>query len=411
MRAQITSILVAGLLMGCNNDEMINNLELPDLGSPSDLFEMVYTPEQLDNQVFSIDVTKDTTLISNKGVLLKIFSGSFVDEENNKIEGDIQIEFKEALDKSSFVLANLTTMTNGRILESGGMIYVNATQNGKQLQLADDHVIGVSVPAKDTLQQDMQIYKGDFSYSEDTPCPTLNWDDPKPTLLDQIKIERTNYLMFWYWPDHFNFQDDEELLNDYQLLFDQIWNEKKYDQYTYHSYGKAGIEIIEHKEFPVEIKKTVFDDGRVIQEVLAPKGTNTFTEDYQTNYIFSMKKLGWANIDRLYEDDRTEEIEMVTSVDNKNEFFTVYTTLIFKNKNIYLAGYQKEDGTFAFTHGDYEKTALPVGESCTILATGYKNGDPYFDLREVVVSKDMDIHLNLKATNMDDLKNTLETTL
>lgn len=146
-------------------------------------------------------------------------------------------------------------------------------------------------------------------------------------------------------------------------------------------------------------------DLKDIDETTVSKGQNSFAEDSQTSYIFSMKKLGWANIDRLNDDPRTEEVNLVTSVTNKNDFKFVFISLI--TKNMYLPGYQKKDGNFGFSHGDDEAQMLPVGETATILATAYKDGQPYFALQQIKIRKNQQITLNLLKTTKNALKEKL----
>jgi hypothetical protein len=57
------------------------------------------------------------------------------------------------------VLGNMTTTTNGQFLESGGMVYINATSNSGQLAIAEDKSIGVEMPS-DSILDDMQLFEG-----------------------------------------------------------------------------------------------------------------------------------------------------------------------------------------------------------------------------------------------------------
>ena len=140
----------------------------------------------------------------------------------------------------------------------------------------------------------------------------------------------------------------------------------------------------------------------------AIQGQNQFREDTKTNYIFSVKKLGWANIDRLFTDPRTKEIELIVTVDNHGEFENIYTSMIFTNQSMYLPGYQKKDNTFSFTHGDYEKTSLPVGETTTVLVTAYKDDKPFYAIKTFNIKEKQTIDLKLSATTKGDLKKELE---
>jgi len=404
MKNLISSFIVCALLLSaCQTETNVADI-IPDIGNETDIFNIVYNQNNIASQEFVVAANKDTTLVTSGGVTIRLFENSFVTSEGDSVEGDISIEFKEALTKKDFILGNLTTFSDGKILESNGMIYINATGNGNQLQLGEDKVIGIAVPT-DTVLKDMDIYQGETCYSEDTPCENndINWIEPEAPLNSQIKTEQINQRWVTYWPD-FNATQDQ-----LQALFDYLWDTDLWDNDGERiEYGGTYIDIISHELIPITVNTEYFNDGRVIQEVLAPKGVNAFVEDNNTNYIFSMKKMGWANIDRLYDDPRTKEIDMVTEVKNKDAFKTVYITLMFQDKNIYLSGYEMKNGTYCFSHSDYEKTALPVGEKAIVLATGYKGGNPYVDIQKVTIADELTISMNLQETTMEELKDRLD---
>jgi mono/diheme cytochrome c family protein len=117
-------------------------------------------------QHYLIDNSRDTVLIANRGGFFKISKGSF------DADGMIDIEIKEAYSPVEILYAGLTTESNGRLLESGGMFYINAKSNGKELNLIKP--IDVSIPSN-YINSDMQVFKG-----EEMTDGTINWIDPQP---------------------------------------------------------------------------------------------------------------------------------------------------------------------------------------------------------------------------------------
>jgi hypothetical protein len=71
---------------------------------------------------------------------------------------------------------------------------------------------------------------------------------------------------------------------------------------------------------------------------------------------------------------------------------------------MYLAGYQKKDNSYSFSHGDDEKMQLPIGERVTILATAYKNDKPYFAMKKLTITNKQNLSLNLLETTTENLK-------
>jgi hypothetical protein len=116
---------------------------------------------------FEISTATDTIIETKDGVVFAIPANAF-DNSGNKI----QVEIKTALDAASIIENGLSTMSNGAMLETGGMFYINAYEDGKQLAVIKS--IDVSVPARE-INPAMQLFEG----VADTNG-IINWVNPKP---------------------------------------------------------------------------------------------------------------------------------------------------------------------------------------------------------------------------------------
>ena len=157
-----------------------------------------------------------------------------------------------------------------------------------------------------------------------------------------------------------------------------------------------------------DINLTGNPDDDFIRELPEIKGINMPQADPNTNYIFTIRKLGWVNIDALCFDKRTREVELITTINNKKEFGKIYLSLVVLNKNIYISGYEKNDGSYGFSHGDFETTKLPVGETAAIVITSIKDGKPYYAIQKFTIWDKQSYKLNLKETTGEKLKIALE---
>ena len=136
---------------------------------------------KLPSQLFSIDISKDTTLITKNGALIRIPHGAL--SANGNI---IQLEVKEAYSMQDIIKAGLTTQSNGQPLSSGGMIYINAVgENNVRIT----QKISIATPTP-FIEKNMQLFKGAVQTDS-----TINWTDPKPlsenpqlTALDKGKV-------------------------------------------------------------------------------------------------------------------------------------------------------------------------------------------------------------------------------
>ena len=366
--------------------------------------------ENLKEQNFIIQTERDTTIISEGGTVISIPKNTFVNTNGESVTGQIKLDFKECLTKTEMVLSNLTTTSNGQFLESGGMIYLNATLDSTQLKIADNKAIEIKLPT-DSITPNMQLFEGEKTKMG------INWKNPVP--LENNIVNQVN--------------DSVEVIKSSNVAY----SIKDY-HYT-NSYHKPGP-APEVKKVPIELESKIRalvwnGDGLMISkdsviqidsfEITLVKldklnewthtynnsailGQNTFREDVKANYIFSIRKLGWANIDRLFSDPRTKEIELIVNVKNDEEFDNIYTSMIFKNQNMYIPGYQKKDKSFSFTHGDYEKTSLPVGETVSILITAYKEQQPYIVIETFTIKEKETFNLTLSPTTDSGLKKVIE---
>lgn len=77
--------------------------------------------------------------------------------------------------------------------------------------------------------------------------------------------------------------------------------------------------------------------------------------------------------------------------------------MIFEYRSMYLPGYKTKDETFSFTHGDYEKTKLPVGEKAIIIATAYKDNVPYIGIKDCVIEDNKTVEFTLTQTTKEKM--------
>lgn len=135
--------------------------------------------DQLPSQQFTINTSKDTTLLTNNGALLNITAGSIQSENGTAV-----LEIKEAYSMLQMIQAGLVTESNGQPLSSGGMIYISGVAGQK---LTITRAIRVAIPTN-SLTNGMQLFKGDTSGG------TINWTEPTPlannSVLDDINKGR-----------------------------------------------------------------------------------------------------------------------------------------------------------------------------------------------------------------------------
>ena len=355
------------------------------------IFSDLFNDSQIKSEFFAINSNSDTTLKTKNGTTIKIYANSFMIADSTNFSGTVNLEIKEAFKPLEFVLGNLMTVSNNQLLSSGGMIFVNAQVDGKNLSLKNGSEIGFFVPTN-LLDEEMMIYTG----SRDTN-QVINWESPEPIINSKLRTLEEHFITITYeYYGKFNSKD--------KVFQDWLWepNRKVGDKTKVDTVKVKVIEIA--KDF-VSLRE--IENGLFIPDVISNKGQNGFVEDYNTSYIFSVKKLGWANIDKLFNDPKSEEVEMLAQIDNQNEFGFVFTSLLLPEQNMYIPGYKKKDNSFGFTQNDAEKLVLPIGSIAFLLATSYKDDKPFFKINTVTIEKNMKFSFALEETTPEELKKIL----
>lgn len=147
--------------------EIVVEHGVPDIVETSGTIKDLYKKLEQKEQVFCISPKGDTTLRLEQGTLVYFPPMAF----GNRTDKCIEIRAKEIYKKSDMILENLSTTSNGRLLESAGMIYLEARSNDQPIELAPDKEALIFLPTE-TLRPDMQAFNG----TRDPHTDNMNWE-------------------------------------------------------------------------------------------------------------------------------------------------------------------------------------------------------------------------------------------
>jgi hypothetical protein len=126
-------------------------------------------------QELQIDPTVLQTISGERGGFFLLEPNALVDENDNPATGLVTIELVETYAMEDFLIAGLTTTSGDRLLESGGMVKITATdESGRALQLAKGQTIRAITPT-DNFNEQMRIFSG-RNHDEATGAPT-DWEE------------------------------------------------------------------------------------------------------------------------------------------------------------------------------------------------------------------------------------------
>ena len=202
--------------------------------------ELINLLNEENETTVSIDPRKEETIKLTLGTEIKIPAHAFCYEDGSSVDASkIVIETKEAFSYLDMIDNNLFTMTKDAMLETGGMIFIEASAEGQKLQLKEGQSIDITYPAQKPLKN-MSLFTGVSSDDND--------------LNDGVIWEATN-------------QEIETIAEEEESYFVQVDLSAIFD-YEFVDSGKPTLEFDEMPRFPRPVReafppsKRLYDDEK-----------------------------------------------------------------------------------------------------------------------------------------------------
>jgi len=322
------------------------------------VFEEVYELDNFYNNVsvneqkFIIRNNKDTVIIGESGTILFFPANSL----NASSDSNIEITLKEILSTSDMILENLTTLSSNKQLETAGMIYVEAKQNGKIIDIDKSNPVLLMLPTDD-IKDNMQLFSGE--HDDDG---NLNWET------NGRSYSTTIYSSMFY----------TENLNRFKKFIMRVFHR---DLYLYLLNSEMQMRDFEEKYKNINTENL----KRVPQENM-------------NYYVFNFSNSGWINCDRFI----NENPENLTTL-LIDEPVNINTEIKIVYKDI------KSIIPVDITEKGYILNNALLNKEIWIIALKYKKNIPYLALEEGIISNNSNFKLNFKPYYLlENLKKELE---
>lgn len=371
----------------------------------------VQSPANIPAQVFKVKANRDTVFSTAGGCTVQVPANAFVDAQGRTVKGIVTVGVKEVLKPVDYVLGNMMTVHKGKPLESGGTFCITASAHGAELALAEGVALNMAVPSRGK-KTGMKFFPGEEKVEGVVWKAPLEMEAPLPpqgeAMVSQevskggtTKKTNLSYTVEGFVNPNDAPQKVHAEVNRIAWEGEGLWLTQDTSfmvgKHRVLCYTNEGATARWDGAFPF------FDGSRYVPE----PGTNTFNVDPKTNYVFQVKQLGWANIDRLLYDKRTKPVELITNVHNDDGMKELCITLVMKSHGLYLPGYHCKDGSYGFSHGDFEQMQLPVGAKATVLCTAKKDGQPWYALQEITIAEHGTVDLTLVPISDAELREAL----
>ncbi len=114
--------------------------------------------QQVPVQHFEILANRDTMIMTEDGLRLYFEGQGIINKQNQVVQGLVQVDVKNCFGLNQYVREDLSTFSNGNLLETAGMFRIELTQGKDTLQIRQGYDYGVGLNRE--IPERMQLYYG-----------------------------------------------------------------------------------------------------------------------------------------------------------------------------------------------------------------------------------------------------------
>lgn len=291
------------------------------------------TPKKVASQFYEIDIDRDTTIITSGGSRITYNKGSLMTDAGKVVHGKAILEFKEFTSLENMILGGMSTTSDGKILQTGGMFYINAvTVNATPLKIKPGKEILVDIPTNGGYD-DMQYFTG-----------VENNIDTRTVIEEPSEL--TDSEIFMQKKGAINWVDPRPISNYAPYL--GITADTTYTNGLKRS-RKDGSVVDEKVSFwdvlfPKRLRKRYF-----YEQVPVPKTTIYSNRNAGiSSYTMQVLNFGWANCDRFMGDRNAIMATMKVNIIEDSLDAPYNVQLILPRESIIIQGYETGKDQFNF---------------------------------------------------------------
>jgi OmpA family len=407
----------------------------------------LYKELSLTPQIFTIKSNKDTTIRGEKGTLLHFPNDAFAGVAPNT---PIEIKLKECYDYASIIAEHLTTKSGDNLLQTGGMIYVQAMANGKELTLQKPMEIQFS--SAESKLKGMQLFSGERKMDRNgamnwtpineirdspfnPPMETDSGDNIGKTYKNADNVYLNYYLNETSAPMSYimDLTDTDSLFAEFPVYGKVVNPKVKYyprsESFTGNSMGVYACQYTEFiKTDKLILHRAAFNDVYKFYKVetyaaLQKQDTSLWNKIYRektaklqaakiqaikdlkkireigvmTGQVFRAAKLHYINCDRFTDYPQNQLISFYA---NDKGTYAYDAKLILKKDKVVLEG-------FITTNNKIEFGSVVKNVDAVIVAMKIENGQSYLAMHDFITST-TPIDLKFEALSPEEIKEKLK---
>ncbi|SEP34351.1 TonB family C-terminal domain-containing protein [Flavobacterium sp. CF108] len=372
-------------------------------------------------QYFLINNNKDTTIVCAEKTKITISANSFIVSKTQKeVSGQIKISVKEYYSISDILLGRLSTTSNGKLLETGGMLDINAVSGLEKCDLKKGKSIEIEMPKKKEKER-MQLFNGKRTNDQ------VNWQLAEVSInlnkvyskVDEMPVYPGGNQVLYKTLGNNIILPDEIISGRVTSTFvvDKEGNvtnikiikglSKEVDEAVVKAFKKLskfipgkvnGIPVNVQYSLPVNIHSDEDGNNGYLSSTSNSSGSGNYevkktkAEEFGS-YLFKSAKLGFINCDRFLDYDESSKIDYVINFKNDSN---TSVSIIFHSIKSVMTGYSNGDNV-SFNN-------IPSGEKITIFAIKYVDNKPYLATQETGTSQQKLNNLAFEEVTPEKLK-------
>ena len=388
-------------------------------------------------QKFIVKQKSVTVLTGKKGLKVTIDPADLETEDGRPVNGNISVEMVELTTSEDLFKTNAATMSNGKLLASGGSYFIGMECNGKKLKLKGKRAIKMEFPQ--LKEEEMELFYGDkdtegninwvkaeqplsFNTTPDNTAVRAAYNPPYPDN-EQRKRYKSKFKLYKKLTDTVYYRDklmslenlihtlksngvdkniDTLLIPAYDFYYGLDYN-RNYEYDTIKRYRiVSGKDIEDDIAYRAAEKKITAERDEANRKYNAEWWKNnddgTLESKIQRYYAPSaVSKLGWINCDRFYQ--YPQQIETPVELPTLFTKADIQYFLIFKSFNGLMSGRLMKNAK-----EEYVLPNLPQGERVTIVAFAKQNGQVYNCSEDFTIVPGKKIKPDFKEVSTDEIK-------
>ncbi len=441
-RVYLSFVLCTFILFSCSNKKIKNSAEaVPatisdtvQLQPDEDIDLTDYSNAFAKNitQTFTASPGKISVLTAKKGLRVTVNVAALQKEDGSAVDGKINVSIIELTTSEDLFKSNAATVSNGRLLVSGGSYFVGMECGGQKLQIKKGKNLQIEFPV--IKENEMQLFYGQrdtannmnwldagINLQQDEEDEILFTDSNYNNLTDnfpaltltaggEAKIYRTLNEKVYYYEKMMTVKQLLDTINRHtaKIYADTVYmwpkeiakllpGQRVDTNYLYTVYGPPKQFILKTCRALQEDTKKKEMEKRKREDALGKWQPKTLAGQIQKYYSpAAITNLGWINCDRFYQYNPPAEVEIDLPITfNKG---SIQYFVIFKNFNGLI------NGKLKFSEGEnISLNNLPVGELITFIAFTKNKGQLFHCKEEFVIQKNKWVKPDFKNISTEEM--------